>query len=265
MKLLTPANTTRWAVDEQVHQYVAQEMQKAAESEGWPYEVHTLEDLATYYFGDTKIGNMPWSSLKEKVYMLHMLDSYDNYHTPEEDQYTNYTCGPAYRKWHTLVFGMEPNHYALPRAGDIALSGLAPCSALLKMGCTRAPWEKDKGYPVNILHGDFRISIRPLGTNASERRASRIRIWNERNNFNLPQREMVDHETTIARGRYFVRDLPMNFAFVLRIRQNNIKSVTTHGKEVPFETFKDNCSTFFYVPAFVERAGMIEFTIKHPL
>jgi hypothetical protein len=122
MEVIIPANTTRWAVDEQVHQYVAQEMQKAAESEGWPYEVHTLEDLATYYFGDTKIGNMPWTTLKEKVYMLHMLDSYDNYHTPEEGQYTNYTCGPAYRKWHTLVFGMETNHYALPRAPGLAIS-----------------------------------------------------------------------------------------------------------------------------------------------
>jgi hypothetical protein len=159
---------------------------------------------------------------------------------------------------------METNHFALPRAGDIALSGLGPCSALLKMGSSRLPWEKDKGYPVNILHGDFRISIRPLGRDASERRASRIRIWNERNNFNLPQREMVDPETTIARVRYFGRDLPMEFALCLRMRQDNIKSITTRGREVPFETFKDSCSTFVYVPAIAERAGTIEFIIKHP-
>jgi hypothetical protein len=264
MEVIIPANTTRWAMDEQIHQYVAREIHKAAESEGWPYEVHSLEDLATYYFGDTKIGHMPWTYLKEKVYLLHMQDFYDNYHIPEEDQYTNYTCGPAYLKWHTLVFGIETNHYALSRADDIALSGLAPCSALLKMGSTRLPWEKDKGYPVNILHGDFRISIRPLGENVTERRASRIKIWNERNNFNLPQREMVDPETTMARVRYFGRDLPMEFALCLRMRQNNIKSVTTRGKEVPFETFMDHCSTFVYIPAFMERAGTIEFTIKHP-
>jgi len=264
MEVIIPANTTRWAMDEQIHQYVAREMQKAAESEGWPYEIHTLEDLATYYFGDTKIGNMPWSYLKEKVYLLHMQDFDDNYHTPEEDQYTNYTCGPAYLKWHTLVFGMETNHYALSQAGDIALSGLAPCSALLKMGCTRLPWEKDRGYPVNILHGDFRISIRPLGKSVSERRASRIRIWNERKNFNLPQREMVDHETTIARVRYFGWDLPMEFALCLRMRQNNIKSVTSGGKQVQFETFKDNCSTFVHIPIIMEKAGIIELFIKHP-
>jgi Zinc carboxypeptidase len=264
MEVIIPANTTRWAMDEQIHQNIAREMQKAAESEGWPYEIHTLEDLATYYFGDTKIGNMPWSYLKEKVYLLHMQDSYDNYDTPEEDQYTNYTCGPAYLKWHTLVFGMETNHYGLSQAGDIASSGLAPCSALLKMGSTRLPWERDKGYPVNILHGDFRISIRPLGKNVSQRRASRIRIWNERNNFNLPQREMVDQETTLARVRYFGRDLPMEFALCLRMRENNIKSVTIGNKEVGSETFRDNCSTFVHIPIIMEKAGTIEIVIKHP-
>jgi hypothetical protein len=263
MEVIIPANTTRWAMDEQIHQLIAQEMQRAAESEGWPYEIHTLEDLATYYFGDTRIGNMPWTYLKEKVYLLHMQDSYDHYYIPEEDLYTNYTCGPAYLKWHTLVFGMETNHYALSQAGDIALSGLTPCSALLKMGCTRLPWEKDTGYPVNILQGDFRISIRPLGNNANERRASRIRIWNERKNFNLPQREMVDQETTIARVRYFGWDLPIEFALCLRMRQNNIKSVTHRGKEAQFATFQDPCSTYIHIPTMMEKAGTIEFIIKH--
>jgi hypothetical protein len=264
MEVIIPANTTRWAVDEQIHQYVAREMQKAAESEGWPYEIHSLEDLATYYFGETQIGNMPWTYLKEKVYLLHMQDSYDDYHIPQEDQYTNYTCGPAYLKWHTMVFGIETNHYGIAQASDIALSGLVPCSALLKIGSTRVPWEKNKGYPVNILHGDFRISIRPLGSNASERRASRTRIWNERNNFNLPQREMIDQETTIARVRYFGWDLPMEFALCLRMRQSNIRSVTAGGRELQFETFKDDCSTFIYVPIVMEKAGTSEIIIKHP-
>jgi hypothetical protein len=263
MEVIIPANTTRWAMDEQIHQYVAREMQRAAESAGWPYEIHTLEDLATYYFGDTKIGNMPWTYLKEKVYLLHTQDFFDNYDIPEEDHYTNYTCGPAYLKWHTLVFGMETNHYGLSQAGDVALSGLAPCAALLNMGNARLPWEKDKGYPVNILQGDFRISIRPSGNTASARRASRIRIWNERNKFSLPQREMVDQETTVARVRYFGWDLPMEFALCLRMRQSNITSVTTGGRELAFETFKDGCSTFIYSALTMEKAGTIELTIKH--
>ena len=32
MEVIIPANTTRWAMDEQIHQYIAREMQKAAES-----------------------------------------------------------------------------------------------------------------------------------------------------------------------------------------------------------------------------------------
>jgi hypothetical protein len=56
----------------------------------------------------------------------------------------------------------------------------------------------------------------------------------------------------------------MEFAVCLRMRQSNIKSITTRGKEVQFETFKDSCSTFVYIPALMERAGTIEFIIKHP-
>ena len=264
MEAIIPANTTRWAMDEQIHQYVAQKMRNAAESAGWPYEIHTLEDLAAYYFGGTEIGNMPWTYLQEKVYLLHMQDFHDNYDIPEESAYTNYTCGPAYLKWHALVFGMETNHWALSQPGDIASSGMVPCSALLKMGSTRFSWEKDRGYPVNILHGDFRISIRPLGKNASERRSSRTRIWGERKNFSLPQREMPDQETTIARVRYFGKDLPIEFALCLRMRQSSIDRITISGNEVKFESFEDTCSTFVYIPIVMKKAGTIELTIKHP-
>ena len=276
MEVIIPANTTKWAMDEQIHQHVANKMLDAAEESGWPYEIHTLEDLAKYYFGRREIGNMPWSYMKEKMFMLHMQDSYDNYDIPEESDmpnatsepgktaYTNYTCGPAYMKWHSLVFGMETNHWALTDAGDVAESGTVPCAALLKMGSTRFPWEKDSGYPVNLLHGDFRISIRAVGNNAAERRASRIRIWGERHHFNNPQREMMDLDTTVARVRYFGNDFPMQFALCLRMRQKNIKSVELGSKEMDFEIFRDRCSTFVYIPLAMERAGVLEVTIKHP-
>jgi hypothetical protein len=276
MEVILPANTTKWAMDEQIHLHVAQRMVDAAGEAGWPYEIHTLEDLATYYFGEREIGNMPWTSLKEKMFLLHMQDSHDDYDIPDEaalstltpqagqSTYTNYTCGPAYMKWHSLVFGMETNHGALTDAADVAESGMVPCAALLKMGSGRFTWEKDEGYPVNILHGDFRVSIRPVGNNAAERRASRIRIWGERTHFNYPQREMIDLDTTRARVRYFGHDLPMEFALCLRMRQNNINRVTIGGKDVSFETFRDRCSTFVFIPIMMERAGVLEVTIKHP-
>jgi hypothetical protein len=34
--------------------------------------------------------------------------------------------------------------------------------------------------------------------------------------------------------------------------------------QVQFETFEDSCSTFVYIPALMEKAGAIEFVIKHP-
>ena len=262
MEVIIPANTTRWGMDEQIHRYVAQKMQEAAESEGWPYEVHSLEDFAAYRFADRKLGDMPHTYLQEKVFLLHMMDANDNYDIPEEAAYTNYTCGPAYEKWHTLVFGVETNHWAIKRPEDIAVSGMVPCSALLKMGSSRFPWEKDRGYPTTIVHGDFRISLRPIGKNAAERRASRTRIWGQRMYFNIPQREMPDPETTIARVRYFGTDLPIEFALCLRMRQNAIKSITLGGREIEFETFKDQCSTFVYIPLCMDQAGTIELTIK---
>ena len=263
LEVIIPANTTRWAMDEQIHRHVALQMKDAAEQEGWPYEIHSLEDLASYKFADRQIGNMPYTSLQEKVFLLHMHDSYDNYDVPPEASYTNYTCGPAYEKWHTLVMGMETNHWAITAPEDVAASGMVPCAALLKMGNTRFPWEKDQGYPVNLLQGDFRISLRSTGRNTAQRRASRTRIWNQRMYFNLPQREMPDPGTTITRVRYFGTDLPMEYALCLRMRQSPIEGVTRDGEAVPFETFTDRCSTFVYIPVVMEKAGIVEFTITH--
>ena len=75
---------------------------------------------------------------------------------------------------------------------------------------------------------------------------------------------MVDLDTTIARVRYFGHDLPMEFALCLRMRQSNIHSVSIGGKDIGFETFKDRCSTYVYIPIMLERAGVLEVTIKHP-
>jgi len=263
MEVIIPANTTRWAMDEQIHQIVAQKMREAAEREGFPYEIHTLEDLATYYFGGTQIGNMPWTYIKEKMYLLHMQDAYDNYDVPESSAYTNYTCGPAYLKWHSIVFGIETNHWALTRPADIARSGLTTCKALLWMGNEQFPWEPQRGYPVNLLHGDFRISLRPVGRDAGERRASRIKLWNERMNFSALQREMPDPETTICRVRYFGWNLPLEFALCLRMRQQFIQGVSRAGKDIEFETFKDICSTYVYIPIAMEQAETIELVLRH--
>ena len=264
MEVILPANSTKWGMDEQIYQYVANKMLEAAEAKGFPYEIHTLEDLAFYYFGEADTGRLPWKYQKEKVFLLNVQNFYENYDAPERlSGYTNYTCGPAYLKWHTLVFGMETNHWAITSPAAIAESGLMPCQALLNMGNNKFSWEKYTGYPTNLICGDFRISVRALGKTPGERRLSREKIWNEKNNFSILERELIDPETTLAKIGYLGKNFPLEFAFCLRMRQNPIKSVTIYGEEIPFETFEDRCSVFVHIPIVFERTGTIEITIKH--
>jgi hypothetical protein len=263
MEVIIPANTTKWGMDEQIYQYVAKSMQQAAEAAGWPYEIHTLEDLSFYYFGEAPTGRLPHRYLQEKVFLLNIQNGYEHY-----DQvplgYTNYTCGPAYLKWHTLVFGMETNHWSIKPEDGLGESGLIPCQALLTMGNNRFSWEKDSGYPTNLVCGDFRISIRAVGKTPGELRASRENLWPERVNFEILKREMLDDpETTLAEVGYLGENIPLDFGLCLRMRQNVIKKVTVNGRNNAFETFRDQCSTFLYIPMTIEKPGLNKVTISH--
>ena len=260
VEVIIPANTTRWGMDEQVHQYVANKMVETAAEKGWPFEIHTLEDLSFYYFGDpTGTGKFPQRYLQEKVFLLHIQNPQEHY-----DLYSNYTNGPAYLKWHTLVFGIETNHWAIGVDNGLAESGLVPVQALLHMGNNRFPWEQDYGYPTNILVGDFRISIRPTGKNPGERRISREKIWRERANFDVLKREVGDEPTvSTAEIGYIGNNVPIEFMVCLRMRQERIEKVFVEGREVPFETFKDSCSTFLSVPVTLEKPGLLKINVIH--
>ena len=260
VEVILPANTTRWGMDEQVHQYVANKMAEGAAEKGWPYEIHTLEDLSFYYFGDpTGTGRFPQRYMQEKVFLLHIQDHQEQY-----DAYSNYTNGPAYLKWHALVMGLETNHWAIGVDNGLAESGLAPVQALLHMGNTRFPWEKDSGYPTNILVGDFRISIRPTGKNPGERRTSREKIWRERANFDIIKRGVGDEPTvSTAEIGYIGADAPLDFEVCLRMRQDRIEKVLVEDQEVSFETFKDKCSTFLSIPVTLKKPGLIKIKVIH--
>jgi hypothetical protein len=265
MEVIIPANSTKWGMDEQIYQHVAGRMQQAAEAEGWPYEIHTLEDLSFYYFGDGPTARLPHRYLEEKVFLLHIQNMYEHYNKPSSlPGYTNYTCGPAYMKWHTMVFGMETNHWSIKPEDGLGESGLIPCRALMEMGNNRFPWEKDPGYPTNLLCGDFRISIRTRGNTPGERRVSREKLWPERVNFNILKREMLeDPQTTLAEVGYMGENVPLDFALCLRMRQDVINGVSIDGEKVDFETFKDHCSTFLYIPMTVEKPGLQKITVTH--
>ena len=264
MEVIMPANTTRWGMDEQIHQYVANMMVEAAAERGWPYEIHNMEDLSYYYFGEPR-GKMAHRILQEKVFLLHIQNTDEDFEYPEGmDTYTNYTNGPAYLRWHTLVFGIEMNHRSIAVPDGLGDSGLAPCQALLKMGNTRLPWEKYAGYPTNLLVGDYRISVRATGKNPGELRASRERIWAERASFDILNREMLEGgEATVAEVGYAGDKAPLDFELCLRMRQKSIKKVTVEGQDSPFETFQDQCSTFVSVPVCAEKPGVLHVTIEH--
>lgn len=266
MEVILPANTTRWGMDEQIHQLVAGRMVHAAAAKGWPYEVHTLEDLSHYYFGEPK-GRLAHKYMQEKVFLLHIQDACEDFDYPGNTPgYSNYTCGPAYLRWHTLVFGIEMNHRAIPVRDGLAESGLAPCEALLKMGNERFSWEKYSGYPTNLLVGDFRISIRATGSNPGQRQVSREKVWAERASFNILYREMLESGTaTVAAVGYAGDKAPFDFELCLRMRQKNIDKVTVEGEDSPFETFADDCSTFVSVPLRVEKPGVLNVTIGHEM
>ena len=114
-----------------------------------------------------------------------------------------------------------------------------------------------------MICGDFRISIRALGNTPGERRVSRERIWNERNNFSILERELIDPETTRAKVGYWGENFPLEFAFCLRMREKVIKKVRVEDWEVAFETFRDRCSTFLYIPMSMEKEGVVNLEILH--
>ena len=78
MEAIIPAKSTKWGMDEQIYQQVANRMLEAAEAKGFPYEVHTLEDLAFYYFGEADTGRLPWKYQKEKVFFFSMFKIFMN-------------------------------------------------------------------------------------------------------------------------------------------------------------------------------------------
>ena len=260
MEIIIPANTTRWGMDEQIHQYVASKMVEAAEARGWPYEIHNLEDLSYYYFGEPR-GRHAHHHLREKTFLLHVQDAGEEFIYPG---YSNFTNGPVYRRWHALVFGTEMNHRAIGVRDGLGKSGLVTAQALLEMGNTRFTWERYPGYPTNLLVGDFRISVRATGKNAAERRVSREKVWAERAAFNILNREMLESgDATVAEVGYMGDKAPVDFELCLRMRQRDIRKVMIEGEDAPFETFQDSCSTFVSVPMRAGKPGVQHVTIEH--
>ena len=265
MEVIIPANLTKWGMDEQIYQHVSNRLREAAGANGWPYEIHTLEDLNSYYFGDSETGKLPHRCIEEKVFLLHIQDTYERYDDfPNQMKYTNYTNGPAYMRWHTFVMGVETNHWSIKIEDGMGESGMIIARELLNMGNKRFAWEKYDGYPTNLIIGNFRISVRATGKTPGERRESRERIWGERSNFNILKREFLeDPKVTLAQLGYNGDKAPLYVDLCLRMRQDGINKVLVDEREVEFETFKDNCSTYLSIPIVINAPGLSKIKIIH--
>jgi hypothetical protein len=55
----------------------------------------------------------------------------------------------------------------------------------------------------------------------------------------------------------------LGFELSLRMRQNTIKTVTVDDRPVDFDTVKDNCSTYVFIPLSLTKAGLSHITVTH--
>jgi hypothetical protein len=62
---------------------------------------------------------------------------------------------------------------------------------------------------------------------------------------------------------YLGGNAPLDFDLCLRMRQDVIKKVLVEEREVQFETFKDDCSTFVSIPISLKTAGKLKLRIIH--
>lgn len=177
-------------------------------------------------------------------------------------QYNNFICQECFERCHSLVFGLEVNHFSLD-IGDAAQSGVAAIMPLLKTVKKRFPWEYHPGYPNRILKGNFLTSVRAAGSRPGDRRNSRYEIWNKRGAFTEPLRKMPDRRTIEIRTDYSGETLLHPISFCCRIRgRPNIRHVYLDGCETNFYTCEDDCSLYLFSDVLSLNRGEYEFQIK---
>ena len=207
-EMVITAHTTRCGEDQFVHNLLATKMVQAAARQGYPFGIHAV--------GLT-------------------------------DGYNNFFSGICYEHFHSVVFGMEVNHFALT-PDETAASGAAAIRGLLEAGNRRFGWQCHEGYPNEILIGDFSTSVRPVGKDAAARRQSRAGIWQNRTAFTTPKREMPDLHTLKVTTEYSGDPLPVGWALCCRVRGKPvIRSVRLNQRKVDSYCCSDECSTYVFV------------------
>ena len=214
LETVISAHTSSYGEDDLIHRMISSEMVERAALEGYPFLNTDLESIFDLL---SRLG------------------------------YNNFFCEPFYENFHSLVFGMEVNHFVLSPE-EVGKSGALPLVSLLEVGNRPSLWEYAPGYPNRVLIGDLSASIRATGKNAAERRESRSQIWRNRRYFTKPRRETPDRHTVKIMTEYSGKDLSCDFSLCCRIRSTPvIHEVRLNGERADRYTCRDGCSTYIFV------------------
>jgi len=173
---------------------------------------------------------------------------------PDGSTYNNFFCEACYQRFHSLVFGLEVNHWALgpEQAGQ---SGVAAIKALLNSAARRFPWEAQTGYPNKLVAGSFEASLRATGEVAAQRRESAALLWRNRAFFSPIARETPDRGVVRVWTEYAGDDLPCQLSLSCRLRGRDLRPrLWLNGTEANYRSCEDECSTYVFADAEV-RAG----------
>ena len=224
VEAILTANTSDAGEDIFVHRMLAKNMAESAARQGYPFLIESV-DLA--------------------------------------GGYNNFFSGMCYERFHSIAFGMEVNHGSLgPR--EAAESGVAAIKALLDAGNIRHPWELYTGYPNSILAGDFFSSVRAVGRNPAERRASRSELWQHRKSFAPLKRVVLDDGTINVVAAYSGEPLSCGFSMTCRTRGfPESAKARLNGEPVDVScTYRDNCSTYVCVDINRLEQGEYELSVE---
>ena len=230
LEAVIAGHTSHTGEDDFISGLLGTRMIKGAELEGYPFILHLL--------GVQQLK--PWTNV----------------------QYNNFICQECFELCHSLVFGLEVNHYSLD-IDDAAQSGVAAIKPLLNAANKRFPWEYYSGYPNRIIKGNFLTSIRATGNRPGDRRESRYEIWNNRDSFTEPIRKIPDRRTIKIKTDYSGEILLHPISFCCRIRgRPNIRQVYLDDSETKFYTCEDDCSLYVFSDALSLNRGEHEVEIK---
>lgn len=135
-----------------------------------------------------------------------------------------YTAQYGYAKYHTMVSAFEIGWEE---------SGLARLRGLLHIGNTRWQQEPYIGYPVNRVKSFVGHFVTAYGTDAAQRRRSRVELWQKQGHF----AQAILYPQTDGRDTYFVATTPKAAAAFSRSIDEFLAAVSTH-EDIRFESLQ---------------------------